>query len=217
MRRQINKISGLLFVSIMILLFSQNLVAQNYKAVKDADLAAVEIKSASAGIQSLHSSFEQLKHLSFLEEDVVSKGSFFFKREKNVRWEYVEPYAYLIIIKGEQILIDNDGKKNTYNAGSNQLMKEINDIMVGIVTGDLLSSNKFVVSYFENETHYILKLLPQLDGMKSFINEIHLEINKTDFTVDQMKFLEQTDDFTLIRFKDKILNADIPDEIFSID
>jgi len=192
-------------------------ISQDFIEVSNGSSIAEKIKNANLTTTSIRSDFTQLKHLSFLEENVNSSGVFYYAQEQKVRWEYLTPYAYIIIIKGEDITIKNEDKVNQYNAGSNPMMKEINNIMVGIVTGGLLTSDKFKVVYFENDKSYLLKLSPVNKGMKSFINEIHLELNKTDFTVDVLKFLETSEDYTLISFRNKTRNAEIPDNIFNMD
>jgi outer membrane lipoprotein-sorting protein len=53
--------------------------------------------------------------------------------------------------------------------------------------------------------------------MKDYLAKIEIMINKKDYTVDGLKMIELSGDYTLISFQNKELNAEIPADIFRID
>jgi outer membrane lipoprotein-sorting protein len=187
------------------------------RKVSDTARLISSINQASAAIASIRSDFTQIKQLSFLEEQVTSTGKFYFKKEKQLRWEYTKPYEYIVVLSNDKILIKDEGKVTSIDAASSKMFGEINRIMVGIVRGTLFNSAEFSVEYFENDSFYQLFLTPLEPGMKDFLKQIQIFINKKDLTVDALKMVEKSGDYTYIKFQNKALNAEIPDHIFNLD
>jgi outer membrane lipoprotein-sorting protein len=165
---------------------------------------------------SISSEFVQKKHLDFLEEDVESKGKFYFKKEDQLRWEYSTPFFYLIIFSGDSVIISNDEKTNTFDASSGRMFKEISNIMVSMVDGSILDSDRFTCTYFENPDTYLLELIPQDVNMKAFLSKVRIFISKSDYTAEELFMVESSGDYTHIHFINKRLNEKIPDHIFEL-
>lgn len=208
--RKIILVAGMLF------LCTWGIAQQDYAPMKDVDAFRQNMAEASAGTESIQSDFVQLKHLSFLEEDVESKGMFYFRKENQLRWEYSEPFFYLILFNNDSVLIQDANKTNIYDAASGRMFREINRIMLSMVNGSILESDDFEFEYFENESAVKLVLTPLDENMKDFLSEIELFINPDDLTADELNMIERSGDFTRIRFIDKKLNEDIPEHIFDL-
>jgi outer membrane lipoprotein-sorting protein len=184
--------------------------------MEDSESFRENMIRASEETNSIASDFEQLKHLSFLEEDVTSKGLFYFQKENKLRWEYTSPFYYLIIFNNDTVLIRDQEKTSVYDAASGQMFRQINDIMLRMVNGTILESGDFYFEYFENPSAYKLDLTPLDENMKQFLTGIRLFINKNDYSADELLMLEQSGDYTRIRFINKRLNEDIPEHIFDL-
>lgn len=211
---QRNKI---IFSILIVVLACFGLQAQDtYKPVSDINEFREMMKTTSAETNSISSDFIQIKHLSFLEEDVMSKGKFFFQKENQLRWEYSEPFFYLIIFNNDTILIQDEHKTNIYDAASGRMFREINNIMLSMVNGSILESENFDFEYYENPSRYKLDLTPLDENMKAFLSTIRIYINKKDYSVDELYMIEKSDDYTHIRFTNKVMNEDIPQHIFDL-
>jgi outer membrane lipoprotein-sorting protein len=204
---------------IVIILFSGPIAGQDkdYKPIKDPTELIRNINQFSLNNQSIKSDFGQVKRLNFLEEDVLSSGKFYFKKENLLRWEYTEPFQFLIIFKEDKIMVGSDDQASTYQISGNKMFEEINQIMLGVVNGTILESESFLVEYFSGDDNYLLKLIPQEESIGDFLNEIHLYLDKSDYSVNKLIMLEKSGDFTKIIFANKVLNEDLPDHIFGID
>ena len=97
---------------ILVLVFSTTLSAQNkdFKTMKDTALFKQKLLEKSKATNSIESNFTQEKNLSMLSEKIISKGHFYFKKTNLLRWEYMSPTSYLIVINKDKIYI-KDGKK----------------------------------------------------------------------------------------------------------
>lgn len=185
-----------------------------FKPVKDTSALKQKIDKMSKSTNSLESDFVQTKHLSALSDKIISKGHFCFQKQNYLRWEYFTPYQYTIVINQNKILIKDGQKVKKYDMNSNKVFKEINDVMVACVNGDILKSNKFKISYFENDKYYKLELIPQVKGMKESLKKIVMYFDKSVSSVVKLDMIEPSDDNTLIEFSNKKINAPIDPKKF---
>lgn len=189
--------------------------AQTYKPVKDTSALRVKVELMSKTINSIESDFTQEKNLSLLSEKIVSKGHFVFKKENMLRWEYTVPYKYLIVINKDKIWIKDEKKTSKYDMNSNKVFKEINDIMVACVQGNIFKSGKFNVAYFENDKFYKLELLPLQKNMKESLKKINMYFDKNVTSVSKLDMIEPNDDYTILDFINKKLNGKVAENIFT--
>lgn len=190
--------------------------SQNFKPVKDTISLKSNIEAMNKKIQTIESDFTQVKNLSILSEKITSKGSFKFKKENSLRWEYQSPSKYLIIIHKDKIMIKDDKKTSKYDMNSNKVFKEINDIMLSCVQGTIFKSKKFKTNYLENDKYFMLELLPQDKNMKTTFKKINLYFDKNVTSVAKMEMIETNDDVTSIDFHNKKLNETISDSAFLV-
>ena len=185
--------------------------------VKDPAKLMEQVNLFSQKTTSITADFIQEKEMSFLEEKVISSGKFYFEKEKKLRWEYTIPFVYAIILNGERIRIIDEGKVRDFDAGANRMFLEISNVMTGLVNGTLLNSDQFITTWLEAPAYYLAKLTPTGAAMKDYLSGIELKLNKTDFSVEELKMFEKSGDFTHIIFHKKKLNEAIPDDIFRLD
>jgi outer membrane lipoprotein-sorting protein len=174
------------------------------------------LENFSTNTKSIQSEFIQEKQLSILEEKISSKGSFSFQRENSVRWEYTEPIQYAIIIRNEKFSIKDGDKVNSYDVNSNLLFKQINRIIISMVSGNLPSGEEFDLSYFENKDLYQVSLVPVREEVEDMISSIQIFQSKKDLTVVKVRLTESNGDYTVLHFQNTILNAEIPVETFLV-
>jgi len=202
-----------------LLIFSCIIYAQdkNFKEVKDIDKAQLDLAKLSENTNSIQSTFIQEKHLSFLTENIISKGEFYFQSPNKLRWEYSDPFEYIIVFNDKNILIKDENKLSTFDTESNKMFSEINNMMIGSIQGSLFTdSERFNVKYYENTSQYLLELDPKLPEMKSMIKTINIYIDKSDISVSSIKMIESSDDYTSINFINRKMNQPIDNEKFNL-
>jgi outer membrane lipoprotein-sorting protein len=206
-------------VFIILLLISISGLAQvpsGYKTVKDTSAFKQKMEAQSKGINTLESDFTQEKYLSVMSEKIISHGHFHFKKANMLRWEYKDPYKYLIAINKNKMYIKDNGKVSKYDINSNKMFKSINEMMLNTVQGNLMNNSEYKAKFYENEKFYLLELSPTQKGAKDFLKVIQLYINKVDYAVDKVKMIEPSDDYTSIDFSNRKTNQAIADEKFII-
>jgi outer membrane lipoprotein-sorting protein len=184
--------------------------------MKDINGFKEKLISMSARVGTIESDFVQEKHLSVLSNNIVSKGHFCFKKEDNIRWEYLQPYKYLIILAKGQIYIKEEKNEKHYDMQSNKMFQEMNKFISGCIQGDILKNDKeYAINYFEDDRSYFVSLVPNAESMRKMLNEVQIWFNRTDLTVSRITMVESGGDYTKIDFTNKKLNTEIPLEKFS--
>ena len=211
--------SKLFFVLFVLVLYCLSSFSQSsFKAIKDISLFKSNLAEMTEKTNTIKSDFIQEKNLSFLSEKIISKGLFYFKKENKIRWQYTEPFEYLIIINENKIYIKDEDRESKYDMASNKIFKEINKIITGCVQGEILNNDKeYIIEYYENDNLYYVKLTPYSEKMKEFLNNINIYFDKKDFSISKLEMIELSGDYTKIEFFNKKLNNEIHDEIFGIE
>jgi outer membrane lipoprotein-sorting protein len=166
---------------------------------------------------TIESKFIQEKNLSVISEKIITRGKFYFKKENKLRWEYTDPFRYLIIMNGDKVLIKDEKKENRFDAASNKIFTEINSIMVGSIRGTILNENKkYKIDFHESSEFNLVKLSPLSQQLKGYISEIRIFFNKENYAVSRLEIEEPSGDFTKIEFPGLKINTPVSDENFSV-
>lgn len=205
-------VSGLIVFLIPGLLAAQD----GYKKMNDPETFKGKLTKASASVNSITSDFIQEKSLSVLSQKIISKGTFCFQKENNVRWEYTEPYRYLIIISSNKMYMRDEKTKKQMDIQSNPMFQQMNKFISGCIQGDILrNDNDYNIDYLESGSSYFVKLTPKNEKMKQMIAEVDIWFDKDDMSVTSLRMVESGNDYTRINFINKKLNAEISPEKFS--
>ena len=204
------------------LLLSSFLPILAFSQTKPVDAASIEslkshVKEVSQMTKTISCDFIQEKEMGMISEKIISKGKFYLKKEKMLRWEYLQPFSYLIVIKNDQITIKDDNKVNQFNVQSNKVFLEINRVILGSIQGTLLGDEQnFKATFFENPTSWVVKLKPLSPKLKESLSEIVIWFDRKDYTVSRLDMNEPGGDCTRISFSAKKLNQPIADEKFVV-
>jgi outer membrane lipoprotein-sorting protein len=207
---------NIVFVLIFRSFLAVSQIPVGFQKVKNQLEIADKIKAVSDEISTQESDFRQLKHLDILENDIESKGRFSYKKTNLLRWEYSTPYVYKIVMNGKNMWIDDGKKVQKYDTKSNKMFGEINDLMVGLLQGNILRSKSFTVQFYENKQYTLAELIPLTASMKEFLAEIQIYFDNKNFDVSKVKMLENSGDYTLIEFFNKKNNQPIQDSYFNL-
>ena len=190
---------------------------QGFKAVTNETNFRQKMEATTLATESIVSDFEQEKQLSFMEEPIVSSGQFFFKKNQKIRWEYLQPFSYIVILNGSDLLINDEGNKNEMDLKGNKTFQEINATITNSLQGDVWGTTKdFTPVLLENEALYLIQLTPQTDQMSEYLTKIEVYFNKKNHQLEQVILFENGEDFTKIAFKNQLINSEIEDALFKL-
>jgi len=189
----------------------------DFLTVTDIDALKSKFITHAASTNSIESNFVQEKHLWMLNEVLVSEGKFLFKKENSVKWQYITPIEYTIIIHNGIFTIINNEKVNEFSIDSNPLFREINSMIVTAIRGDFIDNPDFNAEFFESDVNYMASLSPNNENVSSMLEKIEIYFDKKNMQVIKVIFREPGDDFTLITFNNKKINSELLDDRFLID
>jgi len=203
----------ILFMFPVFFTFSQGPLTE----IKKPEVFKQMFSEATRKTQTIEADFIQEKNLSILSEKIITKGRFMFKKEKKLRWEYTDPFHYLIILNNGMMFIQDEEKKHKIDIRNNKMFAEINYIIMGCVQGNLFNDEKkFLSSFFENSGSFVVKLKPLASNLKEYLSEIWICFDKNDLSVTRLEMHEPSGDCTNIDFSGTKINATIPDEKFLV-
>lgn len=203
---------------ILLLVFALSTIAQTgFKKMTDTKAFEQKVNSIAEQTETIQCDFVQEKSLSFMTDKIVSEGRFFFKKEEQLRWEYTDPFSYIIILNDGKLMIDDEGNQNEINLKSNKTFQEINQLLTRSLQGDVLSqSDKFSYEIMEGEKQYLVKLTPTDQKMKEYMTRIDVYFDKADMMVAGVDMHEQSEDMTSIRFSKRKINESVPADMFRL-
>ncbi len=179
-----------------------------------------EISQNAKKINTIKSNFRQIKHLSFLSDKVETGGVFLLKKDNGtnlVKWEYVTPFSYRIVLDGKSVFMKDGDKVTRFDMSSNSVFEELNEIMIGSLNGTILSENeKFSFDITEKGKKLFVNMIPVNSGMKEYFKEIKMVINRNDHTVVKLEMIETGGDSTEIFFNDRKINVPIDKKEFQL-
>lgn len=200
------------------LIFALQAFAQypGYKSITDLAAFKKQFAVESAKVQSITSDFVQQKELLALTETITSSGKFWFKRSNRVRIDYTKPFTYRMVMNGDKMMVKDDQKESRINVKSNKLFQQVNKVMIDCVQGTILDSKDFTTRVFENDKTYLLEMTPVSKTLKEFFQTIVLSVEKKDYSVKSIDMNEPSGDKTTITFSNKVLNAQVANEVFAL-
>ena len=196
---------------------AQTAMAQPRK-VADMQKFEEQLKTTADKLTSIESDFTQVKHLDMFDEDVVSKGRFYYLKDNKISLDYSQPLNYLIVINGNRLKIVADGKKSIMQLNSNKMMNEMQDMITACMVGDLNRMNSsYELNYQEDDKQYIVGITPRSKTVKEYVSAIEIRLNKADMSVDQLRMYENEADYTDYRFTNKRFNQLKDESRFSME
>ncbi len=202
----------------MVLMISLLARAQHpgYSAMKDEAAFKAQFKEASRKINTIQSDFIQEKNLSLLDDKIISRGKFWFRKENAVRMEYTSPFQYLMVVNGTDVYIKDSQKENRLSSRSNKLFQQINRIMIDCVNGNALESKDFTVKLFSGANDHLAELTPVEKNLKTLFRRVNIIIDKKHLSVSRVEMYEPSGDNTIIRFVNRQMNVNLADALFAV-
>lgn len=183
--------------------------SQNPNQVKEAFV------KMNSSVQSFASEFKQTKEFSFMDKALISSGQFYYQKSDRLRWEYTSPLEYIMLIKGENIKVKEAGTVKTYSSSVNEVFKTVKEIILGCISGDILSDPNYGSSYFQSNDTYQVKLIPKDKQLQDYMQEINIFLDRESNELSYLLLKDGSGDMTKIEFLNRKINQTISEGTFS--
>lgn len=208
------------YIKIFLLLLSCTVLpmqAQQMKKLTDLKDFEARLLQEAKKIESIESSFTQIKYLDVFDEKITSKGMFYYRKSNKICMDYTQPMNYLIVINNNKLKIVSDGKKSITDLSSNKMMNQMQDMLTACMVGDLSQmSSDYVREYFEDARYYLVTIKPTNKAVKAYIDNIRIYLDKKDMSVHKLRLSETAANYTEYEFSNKKFNSLKDDAKFTI-
>lgn len=208
------------YIKIFLLLLSCTVLpmqAQQMKKLTDLKDFEARLLQEAKKIESIESSFTQIKYLDVFDEKITSKGMFYYRKSNKICMDYAQPMNYLIVINNNKLKIVSDGKKSITDLSSNKMMNQMQDMLTACMVGDLSQmSSDYAREYFEDARYYLVTIKPTNKAVKAYIDNIRIYLDKKDMSVHKLRLSETAANYTEYEFSNKKFNSLKDDAKFTI-
>lgn len=188
-------------------------VSQGYRTVSDKNAVKSEIEKKHNETTSITADFSEKVHSDMFKEPQSGNGKFYFKKENKVRWDNTSS-KQLILINGEKVKL-YENEKLVSNPASQKVVKQIQGMMISMLSGDFLNEKDFSIVYQENNQNYKLTLTPKNPRMAKHLTKIELHFNKRSLLLDEMTMFEKGNQKIIYTFSNLKTNQAIGDSKFN--
>lgn len=188
----------------------------DYKLIVLSQEFQTEIKTRSATVKDLSADFIQSKYIHYLDARVESKGCLYYKKQGKIRWQYMEPYEFVLIINNGQFQLSDPQKKMNFKEKENVYFNEIGALVQESLNGNIMANTNYKISLFTNSEFYKLSMLPTQQNIQEIIEKVEIMIERESFQLHSFSFTEPSGDVTNIRLNNTLTNRSLPDSKFTL-
>ena len=189
--------------------------AQPRLSEKQSQEVMSQLSQAAASMQSMQCRFVQEKTSSMLAEPSVSEGVMYFVAPDKMRWEYVKPYAFALVVNGDRIVNVTDGKAEALEGNANRMYQGIVNIIMGSASGKkMFDASMFDIALFDDDAYWKAEMTPKRRDMKRMFSQLVFRFDKKTNGISRVEFNGSNDDITSIRFEEIKLNEVIGEDKF---
>ena len=173
------------------------------------------LTESAASMQTMQCRFVQEKTSTMLAEPSVSEGRMYFASPDRLRWEYVTPYPFALVVNGERIVKVMDGKTEVLDGNAGRMYQGIVGMIMGSASGKkLFDTSAFDVVLYDDGAFWKAEMTPKRRDMKRMFSLLVFHFDKQSQVIDHVEFVEPRGDRTSIRFEEVRLNAPIDNNTF---
>ena len=133
-----------------------------------------------------------------------------------MRWEYTKPYAFALIVNGDNIIRMADGKAEVVDTKSNRMVQGMVSLIMGSASGrKLFDKTMFDVVLFDEGELWRAEMSPLKRDMKRMFSQLVFRFDKKTEVINRVEFIEAGGDVTVIQFMDTQLNKPIEERYFA--
>ncbi len=185
-------------------------------SLEDKDRIFSELATAATKVTSLESDFVQERHLSMLEDVLISRGRFYYKKQDRLRWELTSPVSSGFAVSGKKAKRWNakSGSTQTFEVYRVPFIKLFTDQVFAWAAADFKRLKKNYNIKVLSNSPVDLKLVPIRSREKKYLAHFRIAFTADASHVNAVEVHETGGDFTRIRFFNTMINTPLPNTLF---
>ena len=204
-----------LVLSILLVAMCCCVSAQTRLSENQSETVISSLTEAAASMQTMQCRFVQSKAMAMLAEPSVSEGRMYFASPDRLRWEYVTPYPFALVVNGERIIKVKEDKVEVLKGNSGRMYQGIVGMIMGSASGKkLFDTSAFDIVLYDEGTCWKAEMTPKRRDMKRMFSQLVFHFDKKTQVIAHVEFLGANGDKTVIQFMEAQLNKPIDHNIF---
>jgi outer membrane lipoprotein-sorting protein len=177
-----------------------------------------KVDAAKAGVETLSGEFTQKNRVKLFKQELASKGRLYFKKPRQIRWEYTAPDPSVMILDGNQARLSTPGAAaQTFDLAKDATMRAIFDqLLTWLGPGSLAAAKTdYDLSATGTAAAPVLVLTPKATSpvAKAFAR-IDLRLDPKTWLMKAIVLVEKNGDEKEIDFSKLARNAKLPPDAF---
>lgn len=205
-----------LCIFLLMVVFGLSLSAQTPLDEAQSQQVITMLTEAATSMQTMQCRFVQSKTMAMLAEPSVSEGTMHFVTPDRLRWEYLSPYPFALIVNGEHIVKVTDGKSEVLEGNAGRMYQGIVGIIMGSASGQkLFDPTVFDVVIFDDDAFWKAEMTPKRRDMKRMFSQLVFRFDKKTNVISRVQLVEASGDVTSIHFEDIRINQAVDESVFA--
>jgi len=187
----------------------------------DADVNGVltELEKVFSKINTVQTEFIQTKKLKLFKHPVIIKGRLLLQVPDRLLWRVHEPIQYAFMLNGKEAFEwdEETGKTKKLPFADSPVVEQILIQIKSWFSGEFSQLKKSYDLKILGQTPLVIGFTPKATNkVKHAIREIRVNIRQDRRYIESMAIVEVNGDLTTTRFKNVLLNREIPAEAWEV-
>ena len=175
-----------------------------------------ELKLKNESVSSIKCHFIQTRDMSVLRNVVRKEGTFYFQRPGNMLLSFND--GDYIKMTEEWFEMKTGENTTTTKISSNPMLRNLSTILSACVVGDFAQMSRgFSIQVQSQAKQWVLIMTPQRGKAASKISQIVLHFDRETMSLNTLKMVEKSGDYTMYGFSNKQFNVAIDSKLFKIE
>lgn len=175
-----------------------------------------ELKLKNESVSSIKCHFIQTRDMSVLQNVVRKEGTFYFQRPGNMLLSFND--GDYIKMTEEWFEMKTGENTTTTKISSNPMLRNLSTILSACVVGDFAQMIRgFSIQVQSQAKQWVVIMTPQRGKAASKISQIVLHFDRETMSLNTLKMVEKSGDYTMYGFSNKQFNVAIDSKLFKIE
>mgnify|MGYP003547817271 FL=1 len=175
-----------------------------------------ELKLKNESVSSIKCHFIQTREMSVLQNVVRKEGTFYFQRPGNMLLSFND--GDYIKMTEEWLEMKTGENTTTTKISSNPMLRNLSTILSACVVGDFAQMIRgFSIQVQSQAKQWVVIMTPQRGKAASKISQIVLHFDRETMSLNTLKMVEKSGDYTMYGFSNKQFNVAIDSKLFKIE
>ncbi|HON58938.1 MAG TPA: outer membrane lipoprotein carrier protein LolA [Smithella sp.] len=173
------------------------------------------VQGAYEKTRDFKADFVQETFMKSVQKKLVEKGAMFFKKPRNILWDYSTPEVKKIVLNSRKAWLYLPKERVAYLQSSSKILQS--QVLMNFFSGAGKINKDFIVRFAQpeatdSEGNYLLVLTPRQKN--AGFNEARIAVDKNHFSILRFSFDDAMGNTTTLYFSNMVVNANLPQKIF---